>query len=254
MKTLPGAGETDPQMAAVYRHDAHKTRGQSHNNAPDEWRGMPVNADVPYGADADAAAMSRPRGKPTQTIEGHDTHYRRSVGSGTTHYDPNSFALQHIEDELTRLLEAEPVGVMHSRWLKSTVASGFNEAVYYPYTSLKYHTILVAVLVWWYRDGYEYDDLGLYLQYPDKADRPETIYDGNGFSLAIAPHERGKSAKLSSYPMQNFASVWMRLPAHAPLAGGDAKAGRWIDAQLRRIKSWSTALQYLENAQSEVGQ
>lgn len=244
MKTLPNAEFVDEQMTTVYRHDAHKMRGQSHARAPNEWQGVPVNQKVPYGADVDAAAMSRPRGKPTQTIEGHDTHYRRLLETGDTRYDPDEFSLQHVLTELTQLLEEDTVLKMHARWLQSFVASGFNEAVYYPYTSLKYHTILVATLVWWYREGYEYDDLGLWIRGPTDTIGPETVYYGRKFQLVIAPHERGKSAKLSSYPMQNFASVWMRLPEH-PWSDEPSAEMKWVDAQLRRIKSWSTGLQYL---------
>ncbi len=36
---------------------------------------------------------------------------------------------------------------MHRAWLTSDVASGFNESIYYPYTSLKYHTLIVAALL-----------------------------------------------------------------------------------------------------------
>lgn len=235
-----------PQMVAVYRHDAHKFRGQSHANAPEEWNGISVNEDVPYGADGDAAAMSRPSGKPHQTLAGHDTHYRRSIADGTVSYDEERFSLRRIESEVLKLLEERPVATMHKRWLHSRVAAGFNESVYYPYTSLKFHTVLVAALVWWYRDGYEYDDLGLWLLDDAETVTPPLVFRTERFQLAIAPHEKGKSAKLSSYPMQNFASVWMRMPRHPwnhnPLNEHD----RWVDAQLRRIKSWSTALQYLD--------
>jgi hypothetical protein len=65
--------------------------------------------------------------------------------------------------------------------------------------------------------------------------------------LDIAPHERPESAKLSSYPMQNFASVWNRLPEH-PWGNTNDNHLTLIDSQLRRIKAWSTALQYLEDA------
>jgi hypothetical protein len=36
---------------------------------------------------------------------------------------------------------------MHQAWLEGDVVSAFNESTYHPYTSLKYHTLLVAVLV-----------------------------------------------------------------------------------------------------------
>lgn len=252
MKTLPGANTTDPQMTAVYRHDVHKMRGRSHENAPAEWNGYDINADVPYNADQDAAAMSRPRGKPDHTLHGHDTHYRRSLITGSTAYDQDVFNLNVIRDDLEGLLKEQPVATMHRAWLDNSVVGGFNEAVYYPYTSLKYHTILVAALVWHCREGYEYDDLGLWLCENDESG-PSVVFDAGPWRLCIAPHERPHSAKLGSHPMQNFADVWMRLPTH-PDGLHANRESRWIDAQLRRIQSWSTAFQYLENALAEVGQ
>jgi hypothetical protein len=50
--------------------------------------------------------------------------------------------------------------------------------------------------------------------------------------------------------MRNFSSVWNRLPAHA-WRNNDEQI-KWLDANLRRINAWSTALQYLENTLTEV--
>jgi len=251
MKTLSAITE-DEQMTAVYRHDVHKMHGGSHGNSPDEWHGISVNQDVPYNADIDAAKMSRPKGKPEQTLHGHDTHYRRNLMSGESTYDKDGFAIDHVYEDLVALLEERPVVNTHSAWLQNDIVSGFNEAVYYPYTSLKYHTILVAALVWYYREGYEYDDLGLWVP-EERQSGPHVVFNSRQWQLCIAPHERPHSAKLGSRPMQNFAEVWMRLPTH-PWPDDPREEIKWIDAQLRRIQSWSTALQYLENALTEVGE
>lgn len=61
------AGDRDVLIAA-YRHDAHKLNGKSHDHAQDTFQGVPVNQPVPYGADDDASALSRPSGKPQQTV------------------------------------------------------------------------------------------------------------------------------------------------------------------------------------------
>lgn len=251
MKTLPGADTADPQMTAVYRHDAHKMHGRSHGNAPEEWHDISVNEDVPYSADIDAAAMSRPRGKPEQTLHGHETHYRRNLMTGKTAYDEEAFNLNRVAGDLEALLEERPVDETHRAWLENDVVGRFNEAVFYPYTSLKYHTILVAALVWHYREGYEYDDLGLWLC-EEREIGPSVVFDAGEWQLCIAPHKRPHSAKLGSKPMQNFSEVWMRLPNH-PWSDEPAAEIKWIDAQLRRVQSWSTALQYLENALRGVG-
>jgi hypothetical protein len=127
---------TDQQMLAVYRHDAHKMRGQSHSSAPDEWLGIPVNQDVPYNADSDAAAMSRPNGKPEQVLHGHETHYRRVLFSGDTRYDEQNFSLQEYRPHLKSLLQGNEAVTMHEKWLQSPTVAAFNEAVYFSYTSL----------------------------------------------------------------------------------------------------------------------
>lgn len=241
----------DEQMLSVYRHDAHKMRGQSHGNAPETWFDVPVNGDVPYGADKDAAEMSRPKGKPEQQLPGHKTHYRRSVITGNTPYDPNSFALGEYKPQLKELLSGENAQETHEAWLKSDLVSAFNESVYAPYTSLKYHTLLVAALVDNYRNGHGYDDLGVWLSLNAPIVPHRTVFrathDGQTMTLTIKPHERGESSKLSSYPIRNFASVWTRLPKH-PWRYKQTDFERRVDSQLRRMRSWSTALQYLEHA------
>jgi hypothetical protein len=50
---------------------------------------------------------------------------------------------------------------------------------------------------------------------------------------------------LGAAPARSFADVWARLPEY-PFDVGAAREWRVLDAQLRRIRSWSTALQYIE--------
>lgn len=241
----------DEQMLTVYRHDAHKMRGQSHGNAPETWFDVQVNQDVPYGADKDAAKMSRPDGKPEQQLSGHETHYRRSVITGNTRYDPNAFALAEYKPQLKELLSGADAQKTHKSLLESNLVGAFNESVYAPYTSLKYHTLLVAALVDNYRNGHSYDDLGVWLSVNGAIAPHRTIFkathNGQTITLTINPHERGKSSKLSSYPFRNFSSVWARLPEH-PWQYKQTDFERRVDSQLRRMRSWSTALQYLEHA------
>jgi hypothetical protein len=53
------------------------------------------------------------------------------------------------------------------------------------------------------------------------------------------------AAKLGVEPSRGFAAVWTRLPA-LPIGVDDDRAWRILDAQLRRINAWSTALQFIE--------
>ncbi len=210
-------------MVAAYRHDAHKFNGEAHEYASDTFHGVPVNQTVPHGADGDASALSRPNGKPEQTVDNHETHYRLSLLTGS---GPEA---------------------MHRAWLTSDVASGFNESVYYPYTSLKYHTLLVAALLDNYRAGHEFAELFLVVDKAEEIVPHRTVYAGDRFALRIDENAGGQPwALFGSRPWRSWASAWKRLTAH-PLDVNHDKYDMVLDANLRRIWSWSTALQYIED-------
>lgn len=234
---------TDRQILIGYRHDEHKTRGGSHSSGRTQLAGKTVNENVPYGADSDGAAMSRPGGEPSQTIAGHDTHYRISLITGETRYDEREFNLQEFEDDLIRLYSEEDAEELHRIWLDSDVLAAFNESVYYPYTSHKYHTLLVVALLDNYRDGNEFDDLSLAVT--DEVVTHRTVYSGE-FRLTVGPYEGG--AKIANEPWRNWSSVWQRLPELPDsLDVGEDRFDMLLDSQLRRIRAWSTALQYIED-------
>ena len=236
----------DEQMLQVYRHDAHKMRGRSHAAGSNRIAGVTCNLDVPYGADRDGSRMSRPGGKPQQTVEGHETHYRLSLLTGDSRYDPDSFSLQSQEPALKRLLATDDAEAMHRAWLDSSVVSAFNETVHYPYTSLKYHTLLVGALVDCYRDGSDYTDLGLTVDCADEIVPYRTVYTDDRFSLRLTPDRGTGVASVPNTPSRSWASTWQRLPAH-PINTVDDKFDMTLDAQLRRIRAWSTALQFIED-------
>ncbi len=234
-------------MLAAFRHDAHKFTGESHNNASEELAGVMVNQPVPAGADGDAAALSRPQQKQTQTVPTHDDHYRLSLITGKTVYDSDTFSRSTIERMFIRLLATENAQMAHVRWLNSNVAAAFNESVYYPYTSLKYHTTLVGALLDNYRAGTEFDSLRLVVDPADKIVPFRTIFSGGRFSLRLdSDTNRRPSARLGSRPWQSWGATWNRLKTH-PLDTGGNKYDMTLDANLRRTQSWSTALQYLED-------
>ena len=235
----------DDQMLRVYRHDAHKMRGRSHAAGSRTLAGVTVNQDVPYGADGDAAALSRPSGKPSQTVDDHDTHYRLSLLTGRTRYDPDAFSLKQFEGDLEALLAVDDAATMHRAWLTSDLVDGFNEAVRYPYTSLKYHTLLVAALVDTYRGGAAFDDLYLCVDDAAAVVPHRTVFRNDRFSLRIDDAPADGCARLGSRPWRSWASVWSRLTEH-PLDTADSKFDMTLDAELRRIQSWSTALQFID--------
>jgi len=234
-------------MLVAFRHDAHKFTGESHNNAREEFAGVRVNQSVPEGADGDAAALSRPQQKQEQTVPAHNNQYRLSLLTGETVYDPTHFSRSAIKGEISELIATDDSQIAHKRWLNSDVAAGFNESVYHPYTSLKYHTVLVAALLDNYRDDNDFENLRLVVDPADEIVAFRTIFSGDRFALRIDVDDSGRpSARLGSHPWRSWASTWNRLTAH-PLDTDTDKYDMTLDANLRRTLSWSTALQYIED-------
>jgi len=240
---------TDEQLLRVYRHDAHKMRGRSHDAGTRQLAGVTVNQSVPYGADSDAAAMSRPGGKPSGTVDGAETHYRLSLLTGDTRYDPDEFSLRSREPELRALLATDDAEAMHREWLESDTVSAFNETVFQPYTSLKYHTLLVAALVDCYRNDAAHGDLYLVADAPGEIVPHRTVYAGDGFTLRLNDTPGDACASLPSRPFRSWASTWGRMTSH-PIDTADDKFTMALDSQLRRIRAWSTALQFIEDYQA----
>jgi len=245
---VSGAGLEDvvgaDAMVAVYRHDVHKLRGRSHAGAATEFAGVRVNEDVPLGADRDAALLSRPAGEPEQTLAAHESPIRVSLLTG----DPVREAGVRDADraairELVRI--GDPVAA-HEAWVSSSVAAVFNESVFYPYTSVKFHVLLAAALLDNYRAGFEFGDVSLVVADADEVTPHRTVLATDSFTLAVTAEPGGRpAARLGGVPARSFADVWARLPEY-PFDVGSAREWRVLDAQLRRIRSWSTALQYIE--------
>lgn len=249
----------DPLIAA-YRHDFHKLRGCQHDAAAEECAGVPVNESVPLSADADAALLSRPRGEPEQTVANHVSPYRLSLVTGETVVatDLIKTAANGGREALVRPADPE---LLHATWLTSTVATAYSESMCYPYTSLKYHTLLVAALLDNYLAGYAFDELFLVATSPGdvavgdaaaavEADavRPHrTVLVTPAVALHVTGAPRGRpAAALGTRPARSFADTWSRLSRH-PFDVDGERRWRVLDAQLRRIRSWSVALQYIED-------
>ncbi len=97
-----------------------------------------------------------------------------------------------------------------------------------------------------YRSGSKFDDLELVVDAEDVIIPYQTIYTGEQFALRITANPQGSpSAALGSRPSRSWATVWSRLAGN-PLNTDSCRDDRFLDANLRRIGSWSTALQYLE--------
>jgi len=240
----------DP-LTVAYRHDVHKLRGRSHAAAVDRLNGVRVNEAVLMGADADAALLSRPSGEPSETLAAYQSPTRLSLLTGSPVTAPD-VGLPTVE-AIDPLVVSGDSETLHRAWVNSSVASEVNESVFYPYTSLKYHTLLVAALLDDYRAGFGFDDLFLAVPPADEEVSPHrTVFNFGSIRLVVtgAPGE-WPAASLGASPARSFADVYARLPA-CPFDTGRGRQWRVLDAQLRRIRSWSTALQFLEDYLGEV--
>ena len=249
-------------LRVAYRHDVHKLRGRQHGAGCDELFDVSVNGSVPLGADRDAALLSRPAGEPEQTVANHATPARLSLLTGSVLGDG---AVPVADTEVSPLIDGSP-DELHAAWLTSDVASLVNESVYLPYSSLKYHVLLVAALLDAYRAGHAFDDLYLVVEPAvespprdvDRAARQAAALGADGvvphrtvlwteaMSMRLSASPDGSAAWVGSTPAESFADVWSRVSG-SPL-GREARWWRFVDSQLRRIRSWSTALQFVEDA------
>ena len=255
----------DDPLVGAYRHDVHKLRGRRHASSQNEAYGVPVNETVPLAADRDAAVLSRPRGEPGETIDNHVSPYRLSLLTGEAAVETSRIEAA-VGGGFERLVSSTDPEVLHARWVTSPVPAGFNESVFYPYTSLKFHVLLVGALLDNYRAGYAFDELFVAVSPVDGG------FEGSGeaaiasdvvepfrtvlWTPAFAVHVTGDpggrpAAALGPRPSRSFADTWARLPAH-PVETDGQRCWRVLDAQLRRIRSWSTALQFIEEYVSMV--
>ncbi len=262
----------DP-LTRAYRHDTHKLFGRSHILAGEWYGDIRINEQVPLGADADAAMLSRPAASPDQTVANHATPHRLSLltGSPPPGIDQLQIELPGLAVDIEYLLAPPNAERLHAEWLTDSVSAMINESVYYPYTSLKYHTLLVAALLDNYRAGHTFDELSLVATEgePTAGAPASTSVEEALESEAVRPHRTvcwtpaatlhvtGKpgdrpATPIGEVPVRSFADAWARLPEHPLDTDGDRKA-RLLDAQLRRIRSWSTALQYIEDATRGLG-
>ena len=263
----PTQANADP-LCVAYRHDVHKLLGHSHESAREEYAGVPVNEQVPLGADGDAALLSRPAGDPEQTVANHASPYRLSLVTGSTVGETDQLHVGDAAATFEHLVVSSDAARLHAVWLTNTVPAVFNESMYYPYTSLKFHTLLVGALLDNYRAGYSFEELSLVATTgsPAAAERNvntalnaddvvphRTVCWTPALTLTVTgdPGDR-PSTNLGAYPARSFADVWSRLPDH-PIDTNHSREARLLDAQLRRIRSWSTALQYIEDVASGLG-
>jgi hypothetical protein len=180
-------------------------------------------------------------------LDAHESWVRVSLVTGDV--VSTSASVGDVEDALSDLIGLDDAVELHATWLDATVPSVFSESPYYPYTSLKYHTLLVAALLDNYRSGVAFEEL--FVAVTPSGDDPEvvphrTVLAMPSFALHITSDPGDRPAvRLGDGPARSFADVWARLP-ECPFDVGAGRRWRVLDAQLRRVRSWSAALQFVE--------
>ncbi len=203
------------------KHKAFKTKHDS------------TGRDLDTSADRDAARMSRhPRAKDDLTGE----------------YLSQSFLFSRdmtdrIRKEYSEYCQREYIDSadsppeLHMKLLNDKIVSNFNEITSMPYTSLKYHTLLVCALHWNYKQGRDFQDLYLHCITGVSKEPCVTIFKYGDLRFVINNDSTG--AKIGA-PAAYFGQTIGRL-YNIPLP-------EFLVDNLRRFRSWSTGLQYLEDA------
>jgi len=250
----------DDAVVAALRHDIHKLNARRHSAAQEFEYGTPVNEQVPFGADQDAALLSRPDEDPEPAMQSYVSPYRLSLVTGDAAVETERIKAA-AGGGFRRVVMPDDPELLHARWLTSQVPAAYNESPYYPHTSLKYHTLLATALVDNYRAGHDFEELYLAASSGDEAaatrspeaamtsdvvESPRTVLWTPVMTLHVTADPGGRpAARLGPQPTRSFADTWARLPAH-PFDVDEERKWRVVDAQLRRIRAWSTALQYIE--------
>lgn len=237
----------------TFKHDEHKTRGAGHSSTrragEPEW-----NRDVKFGADKITASISRPhpssiKSRARELKDTENNHYRVSLLTRQRIYEAGVFDITTEEEELDRLFHISDPEKMLEEWLDSYTIAGFNESYFSPYTSLKYHTLITVSLVNNRLNDYEYDQLYLHLIKNGERDF-YTIYDDKRITMKIAPMDLFDSdTSKIAFRKENgtvekgwmhFGRTWARLT-------DIFEVSKHLDACLRQMRSWSTALQFIED-------
>ncbi|MFA4870920.1 MAG: hypothetical protein WC623_22165 [Pedobacter sp.] len=228
----------EQEIKNAIKHDFHKLKGAKHKN----------DMKLSTSADADASKMSRPHITKKPVYADNVSNYRLSLYSGDLLYESGQGNRDNLCAKIRHNYDMNNTAeTLYQRLISDTSLSQFNEAPDLPYTSLKYHTILTTNLHWNYLNNHKLSELRLKIV---SLDEVNYIYDQifkderNKKCLIIADKELYPNhetvATIGSVPFTNFGDVISRMT-------GDVYLDRITFSNLRRIKSWSVGLQYLED-------
>lgn len=234
----------EKEIKSAIRHDFHKLKGAKHTN----------DARLSTRADADASRMSRPPITKKPIYDEDVSNYRLSLCNGETNYKHGQENRDTLCSEIRRNYNVNnSAEVLYNTLLNCNLLSMFNEAPDLPYTSLKYHTILTTNLHWNYLQNKELKELQLKIIPIEQIESQyDFIYIDKENSKGIVMADKDKYndfeaiSNIGSKPFTNFGDVLSRMY-------GVIYFNKYLYANLRRIKSWSIGLQYLEDCSKSRG-
>ncbi len=212
----------DDEIRIAILHDIkHKPFMLKHNSK-----------DLNTSADRDASLMSRYKGAyedMTAEFLSRSLIFEREISERTRKEYEKYCIKEYINNNDT-------TEILHKKLLDDRIIGLFNEVTTMPYTSLKYHTLLVCALHYNYKKGYDFQNLFLQCTTEKPKDKYTIIFQYNNFWFSIKNDPSG--AKIGA-PSQHFGNTIGRL--------NDIQLPEFIIDNLRRIRSWSIGLQYLED-------
>ena len=226
--------DIDIEIKKAIIHDFHKLKGASHNN----------NNKLNTYADRDASYMSRPIKKGKHIYPDNSTNYRLTL-NGNMLYTYSNENREKVCNYIISTYKDTNVSSedMYKSLLNCNILSLFNESPELPFTSLKYHTILTTVLHYHYIKGFQFNDLSFMIKSIDN------INEDNIYNILLLDKENNiyftiesnvKNLKRVGVPMMNFGDVISRIDNYLNI-------DEYTTSNLRRIKSWSTGLQYYDD-------
>lgn len=188
--------------------------------------------DLDTSADRDASNMSRYR-KAIDSMDGEFLNRSFIFEKDFKEQDRKRYAYYCLREYLESKDTTEE---LHMKLLNDKMVSNFNEITSMPYSSLKYHTLLVCALHYNYKKGLDFQDL--YLNYTEKPEEQyTTIFQFGGSYFVI---DNNKSGAHIGAPAPYFGQTIGRL--------NKLPFPDFLVDNLRRFRSWSVGLQYLEDA------
>lgn len=130
---------------------------------------------------------------------------------------------------------------LHMKLLHDNIVSKFNETPPMPYTSLKYHTLLVCAIYYNHLNKEEFKNF--YLNYTTSTPKDQYIIIFNFLNHYLIINNDANGGHIGEFPTPNFGDTIGRMLStysHYPFP-------TFIIENLRRIRSWSIGLQYLED-------